>query len=139
MFQLLSVLNSKKALKMNQKNGNSPQGYSVYFKNFAYICRQDIYYATRNRIDLFSRVKSGKFSKDENKQTYPNHTIMAWAVAYFSPPVYQSLHDKVSLRLTSLFYVPIQFLLCISSTTIPNILVCRLFVKVCRLSYEAYL
>lgn len=105
---------------MKHKNGNSPQGYSVYFEENAYICRQGIYYATRNRIDLFSRVKSGKFSKDENKQTYPNHTTMAWAVAYFSPPVYQSLHDKVSLRLTSLFYVPIQFCYCIITTICPK-------------------
>lgn len=46
---------------------------------------KDIYYAMRNRIDLFSRVKSGKFSSDENKLTFPIHIIMAWAVAYFSP------------------------------------------------------
>ena len=26
---------------------------------------------------------------------------MAWAVAYFSPSVYQSLHDKVSFQSTS--------------------------------------
>lgn len=38
---------------------------------------KDIYYAMRNRIDLFSRVKSGKFSSDENKLTYPNH-ILLW-------------------------------------------------------------
>lgn len=93
---------------MNHKNGSSPQDYGVYFKEIAYICRQDIYYATRNRIDLFSRVKSGKFFEDENKLTFSNHTIMAWAVAYFSPPVYQSLHDEMSLQLASLFYAHIQ-------------------------------
>lgn len=61
---------------MNPKNGNSPQGYDAYFKVIAYICRQDIYYAMRNRINLFSRVKSGKFSSDENKLTIP--TITLW-------------------------------------------------------------
>ena len=68
---------------------------------------QDILNAMRNRRDLFSRVKSGKFSSDENKLTSPTIiSIMAWAVAYFSPQVYQSLHDKISLRLTFLFCVP---------------------------------
>lgn len=39
------------------------------------FARKDIRNATRNRIELFSRAKSGKFSPGENKTTFPIHII----------------------------------------------------------------
>lgn len=84
--------------KMVQKTATVLRGMVEISQKVCIFVVKDIYYAMRNRIDLFSRVKSGKFSSDENKLTFPIHIIMAWAVAYFSPRVYQSLHDKISLR-----------------------------------------
>lgn len=76
------------------------KGVVVILRILCIFVRKDIRNATRNRINLFSRAKSGKFSSGENKLTYPHPYYMAWAVAYFSPSVYQSLHDKVSFQFT---------------------------------------
>lgn len=79
--------------------------FVVSLKKHIFVFK-DIYYAKRNCVELFSRVKSGKFSSDENKLTHPIHiNTMAWAVAYFSPWVYQSLHDKIkrTVRAFSLY------------------------------------
>lgn len=48
----------------------------VGYLRFLYIfARKDIRNANANRMNLFSRAKSGKFSTGENKSTYPIHII----------------------------------------------------------------
>lgn len=69
-----------------------------HFAVFSYICTvvRHTYLKREKCLGLFSHVKSGKFSWGEDKLTSLSHSDMAWAVAYFSPRVYQSLHDKMS-------------------------------------------
>lgn len=51
------------------------KGVVVILRILCIFVRKDIRNATRNRINLFSRAKSGKFSSGENKLTYPIHII----------------------------------------------------------------
>ena len=46
-----------------------------YLRLLCIFARKDIRNANANRMNLFSRAKSGKFSTGENKSTYPIHII----------------------------------------------------------------
>lgn len=46
-----------------------------YLRFLCIFARKDIRNANANRMNLFSRAKSGKFSTGENKSTYPIHII----------------------------------------------------------------
>lgn len=59
----------------DEKNCNSPQGSGWIFAILCIFARKDIRNANANRMNLFSRAKSGKFSTGENKSTYPIHII----------------------------------------------------------------